>query len=62
MPLNQSGGSKATITIPYFVGSWGNLLCLIVIQQDRESYGLLPENWPSWTVSFVECEREESRP
>ena len=25
-------------------------------------YGLLPENWSSWDVSFVECEREESGP
>ena len=24
--------------------------------------GLLPENWPSQDVSFVECEREESSP
>ena len=22
--------------------------------------GLLPENWSSWDVSFVECEREQS--
>ena len=35
--------------------------CSYMCQAARRT-GLLPETWSSWTVSFVECEREESGP